>query len=88
MSSDKSGIGCAAVVRSCVKRRCAAVWYAVALSDGVVCPLRQAAVRVSVRCPLRQAAVRVSAVHWVLPVRSELIRANRNQSESIGGNQS
>ena len=31
ISSDKSGIGCA--VCSCTKQRCAAVWYAVALSS-------------------------------------------------------
>ena len=61
--------------------------------------LRQAAVRGGVVCPLRQAAVRVSAVHLYYrldqnqseligtnPNQSEAIRANLNQSEPIGTN--
>ena len=66
ISSDKSGIGCA--VCSCTKQRCASVRGAVALSSGA----RRCGVSVALSSGTRQCGA------FVLPVRSESIRANRN----------
>ena len=78
ISSDKAVAVRVSAVRSCAKQQCAAVRCAVALSDGP----RQREVSVALsggaRCAVALSSGARQCGAFVLPVRSESIRANRN----------